>query len=155
MVDNIDTQVHVTNKAHGVMRTHTAAEIRVRHFAPVLSDEPPKRGGGDLAPTPLEYLLVALCACTNVTAARMAQKIRFDYTHLETFAEGDLDTRGRKGEADVPVHYHTVRLKIRIKTNEDDARLDRLADLVGRYCPVDSMYRAAVPNYHVTWERII
>lgn len=84
----------------------------------------------------------------------MAVKIRFQYEDLETFAEGDLDVRGRKGEADVPVHYHTVRVKIRIKTDENDKRLDRLADLVARYCPVDSFYRAAVPNYHVTWERM-
>jgi uncharacterized OsmC-like protein len=84
----------------------------------------------------------------------MAVKIRFQYEDLETFAEGDLDTRGRKGEADVPVHYHTVRVKIRIKTDENDKRLQRLADLVARYCPVDSFYRAAVDNYHVTWERM-
>jgi uncharacterized OsmC-like protein len=84
----------------------------------------------------------------------MAAKIRFTYEDLETFAEGDLDTRGRKGEADVPVHYHTVRVKIRIKTDEEDTKLERLADLVARYCPVDSFYRAAVPNYHVTWERM-
>ena len=24
----------------------------------------------------------------------------------------------------------------------------------GRYCPVDSLIRAAVPDYHVTWERM-
>jgi uncharacterized OsmC-like protein len=84
----------------------------------------------------------------------MAEKIRFTYEDLETHAEGDLDTRGRKGEADVPVHYHTVRVTIRIKTAEEDKKLERLADLVARYCPVDSFYRAAVPNYHVTWERM-
>lgn len=84
----------------------------------------------------------------------MTVKIRFTYEDLETFVEGDLDTRGRKGEADVLVHYHTVRVKIRIKTEESDQKLDRLADLVARYCPVDSFYRAAVPNYHVTWERM-
>jgi len=84
----------------------------------------------------------------------MAEKIRFEYEHLETFAEGDLDTRGRKGLADVPVHYHTVRLTIKIKTGEPDKKLERLAELVSRYCPVDSLVKAAVPNYHVTWERI-
>lgn len=84
----------------------------------------------------------------------MAAKIRFTYEDLETFAEGDLDTRGRKGEADVPVHYHTVRVTIRIKTDEENKKLERLADLVARYCPVDSFYRAAVPNYHVKWERM-
>jgi len=84
----------------------------------------------------------------------LAAKIRFKYDDLETFAEGVLDTRGRKGLADVPVHYRTVRLTIRIKTEESDARLQRLADLVARYCPVDSLIRAAVPDYHVTWERM-
>jgi uncharacterized OsmC-like protein len=154
MANEVDTQVHVTNKARGKMRSQTATEIYIRDFDVVLSDEPDKRGGTNTAPTPLEYLLLALIACTNVTTARMAQKIRLDYDDLEIFAEGDLDTRGRKGEADVPVHYHTVRLTVQIKTDADDTRIERLAELVGRYCPVDSMYRAAVPNYHVTWERM-
>lgn len=150
----VDTQVHVTNKAHGKMRDHSATEIYVRDFDAVISDEPPSRGGNNAGPSPLEYMLVSLCACVNVSVARMAKKIRFEYDDLESFAEGDLDTRGRKGEADVPVHYHTVRLNIRIKTSESDQRIERLAELVARYCPVDSFYRAAVPNYHVTWERI-
>ena len=55
----------------------------------------------------------------------MAEKIRFAYSDLETYAEGDLDTRGRKGEADVPVHYKAMRLTIRIKTDESDERLER------------------------------
>lgn len=154
MTDKVDTQIHVTNKAQGKMRNHTVTEIYIRDFDPLISDEPAKRGGTDLAPTPLEYMLASLIACTNVSTARMAEKIRFQYEELEIFAEGDLDTRGRKGEADVLVHYHTVRLKIRIKTDEDDKRLERLGELVARYCPVDSFYRAAVPNYHITWERI-
>jgi uncharacterized OsmC-like protein len=154
MSETVDSQVHVTNKAHGKMRDHAATAIHIRHFDPVLSDEPPARGGNDTAPSPLELMLAALCACVNVSTSRMAQKIRFEYEDLETYVEGDLDTRGRKGEANVPVHYHTVRLKVRIKTDESDKRIERLADLVGRYCPVDSFYRAAVQNYHVTWERM-
>ena len=84
----------------------------------------------------------------------MAEKIRFNYEGMETQAEGTLDTRGRKGEADVPVHYKAVRLTIRIKTAESDKRLDRLAELVSRYCPVDSLIKAAVPDYQVIWERV-
>jgi uncharacterized OsmC-like protein len=84
----------------------------------------------------------------------MAEKIRFAYEDLETSAEGVLDTRGRKGLADVPVHYQTVRLTIRIKTTESDGRLRRLVGLVARYCPVDSLIRAAVPDYHVAWEPV-
>ena len=84
----------------------------------------------------------------------MAAKLRFVYDDLETSATGTLDTRGRRGLADVPVHYSRVDLSIRIRTGETDARLDRLAGLVGRYCPVDSLIRAAVPDYHVSWERM-
>ncbi len=57
-----DTPEHVVvNRACGRMLTPAAAEIRVREFT-VVSDEPPSRGGDDRGPTPLEYVLVALCA---------------------------------------------------------------------------------------------
>lgn len=52
----------VVNRARGRMLSHSAAEIVVRHFPPVISDEPPLRGGTDQGPSPLEYILVALCA---------------------------------------------------------------------------------------------
>jgi hypothetical protein len=52
----------VTNEARGRMLSQSAAEITVRHFPPLLSDEPPVRGGEDRGPSPLEYVLVALCA---------------------------------------------------------------------------------------------
>ena len=84
----------------------------------------------------------------------MAAKIRFRYDHLEAEAEGELDTAGRLGLADVPVHYRRVRLLVRVRTEESDERLARLADLMARYCPVDSLVRAAVPDYEVRWERL-
>ena len=84
----------------------------------------------------------------------MAKKIRFQYENLETLAEGILDTRGRKGLAPVPVHYKAVHLKINISTDESEERLQRLSDLVARYCPVDSLIKAAVSDYQVTWERM-
>jgi uncharacterized OsmC-like protein len=147
------TEEHVVvNRAAGRMLTHAASEIAVRGFT-VMSDEPPSRGGEDRAPTPLEYVLVALCACTNASTGRLAQKMRFTYDLLETDAEGELDIRGRRGEADVPVHYRRVRLRVRIRTDESDARIERLALLVARYCPVDSLIRTAVSDYEVKWTR--
>jgi uncharacterized OsmC-like protein len=149
-----DTEEHVVvNHAAGQMTGPMATALTIRDFPPFVSDEPSSRGGDNGGPTPLELLLASLCACTTVSTARMAAKLRFGYSHLETSADGELDTRGRKGLADVPVHYRAVRLHVRIATEEPDKRLERLADLVGRYCPVDSLMRAAVDNYQVTWER--
>ena len=82
----------------------------------------------------------------------MAEKIRFAYEDIKTYAEGDLDTRGRKGLAEVPVHYQAVRLRIQIKTSEPELNIIRLQELVMRYCPVDSLIRAAVSNYEVIWD---
>lgn len=63
MTDAEDSpQYIVTNRAHGRMLSDSASEITVRHFPPLVSDEPPTRGGEDRAPSPLEYVLVALCA---------------------------------------------------------------------------------------------
>jgi uncharacterized OsmC-like protein len=52
----------VTNRARGKMLSHAAAEVYVRDFAPLISDEPPSRGGDNRGPSPLEYILAALCA---------------------------------------------------------------------------------------------
>jgi len=52
----------VTNHARGEMIDHAASKIFVRDFDPVISDEPPSRGGHNKGPSPLEYILVALCA---------------------------------------------------------------------------------------------
>ncbi|HMQ30917.1 MAG TPA: OsmC family protein [Chloroflexaceae bacterium] len=84
----------------------------------------------------------------------MAEKLRFAYSDLEVVAEGEIDTHGRKGLADVPVGFRMVLVRIRIATPEPDARLARLGELVARYCPVDSMLRLAVPDYQVVWERV-
>lgn len=143
-----------TNYANGKMETGYRASVKIREFDPVISDEPPSRGGTDMGPSPLEYVLIGLCACTNVSTHRMAEKIRLEYEDLETFAEGTIDTRGRKALADVPIGYSTVKLTIRIKTDAPDKKLNRLANLVARYCPVDAMMQRAVPDYNVTWERM-
>ena len=52
----------VVNRARGEMLSDTASAVHVRDFPPLVSDEPPSRGGEDRGPTPLELVLVALCA---------------------------------------------------------------------------------------------
>ncbi len=84
----------------------------------------------------------------------MAEKIKFDLRDLEASAEGVLDIRGRKGEANVPVHFTSVRLHVKIRTTESDERVQRLIELAEKYCPVQSLIRTAVPDFEVTWERL-
>ena len=57
-----DADYIVVNRARGRMLSHTSAEIVVRDHPPIVADEPPVRGGENRGPTPLEFVLVALCA---------------------------------------------------------------------------------------------
>ncbi|MEJ2600725.1 MAG: hypothetical protein P8Z00_20510 [Anaerolineales bacterium] len=59
---NEDNKYIVVNHAHGKMASRTAAEIYIRDFPVLISDEPPSRGGENQGPTPLELILAALCA---------------------------------------------------------------------------------------------
>jgi uncharacterized OsmC-like protein len=52
----------VINRARGEMLSHSATRVTIRDLEPVISDEPPSRGGTDKGPSPLEYILTSLCA---------------------------------------------------------------------------------------------
>lgn len=59
---NQENEHIVTNRARGNMISYAAAEIHIRDFPPLISDEPPSRGGENRGPTPLELVLASLCA---------------------------------------------------------------------------------------------
>jgi len=43
---------------------------------------------------------------------------------------------------------------VKIKTDEIEIKLNRLISMVEKYCPVDSLFKAAIPDYKIIWERI-
>ena len=51
-----------TSRVHGVMIDHSASQMQVRELPPVVSDEKPSGGGKNRGPSPLEYILIGLCA---------------------------------------------------------------------------------------------
>jgi hypothetical protein len=44
-------------------------------------------------------------------------------------------------------------MRVMIATDEPAERVARLASLVARYWPVDTLMRPVVPDFDVTWER--
>jgi uncharacterized OsmC-like protein len=51
-----------TSQVHGVMIDHSARQMQVRELPPVISDEKPSGGGKNRGASPLEYILIGLCA---------------------------------------------------------------------------------------------
>ena len=68
-----------TAPASTVILTHKnyLAEAQMRnHFAVI--DEPLEAGGGDSAPTPMEYLLTAIGGCVSITLRMYAERKGWD-----------------------------------------------------------------------------
>ncbi len=63
-------------------------------------------------------------------------------------AEGDLDFRGTLGiSREVPVGFLAIRLVIRLETTASDDQLNKLGQLVERYCVVaQSLNEASRPT---------
>ena len=51
-----------TSRVHGVMIDHSASQMQVRELPLIVSDEKPSGGGKNRGASPLEYVLVGLCA---------------------------------------------------------------------------------------------
>ena len=61
-IPNKDNPELRTSRVHGVMIDHSASQMQVRDLPPVVADEKPSGGGKNRGPSPLEYILIGLCA---------------------------------------------------------------------------------------------
>ena len=100
----------------------------------LVAGEPVVMGGEDKGANPVEHLLHALAGCltTSLICHAAVRGIRID--ELESELEGDIDLRGFLGlSQDVRKGYRNIRVKFKIKTDEED--LGKLKALT-RFSPV-------------------
>jgi len=144
----------VVHHVRGTMTSRTASTVAVRDFS-ILADEPVEREGTNKGPTPLELVLVSLCAGINIATGRVAHQIGFVYSSLQVSARGELDTRRRLGmSSEAPLHYRSIEVGVEVGTVEPIHQVERVAELVDGTSAVVSLVRAAVPDYRAKWERV-
>lgn len=131
--------------------TMSLTELRMRGHAFVV-DEPPYRHGTDVGPTPLETMLGALVACTNVIARRIAHERDIPLRFRRILCEGMLDHRGIDAEADVPVPFPDIRLTLEAETPADEAELDALREALEQRCPMSVILRNAGSRITTDWQ---
>ena len=114
----------------------TAVDIRARRFL-WRSDEPKPAGGADSGPTPYEFLLGSLAACTAMTLQLYADRRQIPLTGVEVTLEFDrvhaddcvdCDERGDG-------LIERVRTEVAIHGELTEAQRTRLAQVAKR-CPV-------------------
>ncbi len=116
----------------------------------LITDEPASNTG----PTPLEMTLASLVGCEGVIINRCAEAMRFRYGAVDIDADGEVDQRGSRGVRGVRPYFTWVRLEIRIRTDEPEARLERLRRNVEYRCPVMNLFRDAGVDVQATWVRV-
>lgn len=121
------------------------SEAKVRHFAPVLSDEPPALGGTDTAPNPVEQLLAALGNCLAVGYAANASAAGITLDALSIELAGDLDLHTFLGLGAGNAGYSAIGVVVHLEADADPSALAALHDKVVATSPVGHTLNRAVP----------
>ena len=103
---------------------------------PLVADEPVAYGGGNEGPSPYEYLLAALGACTGMTIRMYARSkgwpledVVVRLSHQKIHAEDCRDCDEKAGQID------SIERELEFYGKLDDTQRQRLLEIAGR-CPV-------------------
>jgi uncharacterized OsmC-like protein len=112
------------------------SDARIRGFE-VGVDEPPILGGADTAPNPVEYALLALATCQEITYRLHADHLGIPLDGVAVSLEGDIDLRGffAVDEAVRP-GFREIRGTVTLESAAPAEDLERLRVHVNAHCPV-------------------
>jgi putative redox protein len=112
------------------------SDARIRQFE-VGVDEPPSLGGADTAPNPVEYALLALATCQEITYRLHADHLGIALDGVAVTLEGDIDLRGFFAVDDtVRPGFRAIRGTVTLTSSASEADLERLQAHVDAHCPV-------------------
>jgi uncharacterized OsmC-like protein len=121
------------------------SDATIRSFE-VGVDEPPSLGGADTAPNPVEYALLALATCQEITYRLHADHLGIPLDSVAVSLEGDLDLRGFFGvDHAVRPGFREIRGTVTLRSPAAEAELERLKAHVDAHCPVLDLVSNATP----------
>ncbi|UTW61994.1 OsmC family protein [bacterium SCSIO 12741] len=107
----------------------------------LLADEPEEKGGGELGPTPFQYLAGSLASCTVITLKMYLNHKGWEYGAVTAKVSRPSDEKGPQNRFDV----HVI-----IEGDFDDNQWGRLNRVAGR-CPVHKVLEHGMEiNLHLS-----
>eukprot|EP01016_Furgasonia_blochmanni_P033552 TRINITY_DN3514_c0_g2_i1.p1 TRINITY_DN3514_c0_g2~~TRINITY_DN3514_c0_g2_i1.p1 ORF type:complete len:196 (+),score=36.61 TRINITY_DN3514_c0_g2_i1:40-588(+) len=105
--------------------------------------------------SPLEALLGSLCACSGTTAwfASSQAKIKMESFKVAS-CEGEVDTRGFRGDPNVKTRFNTIKVVYEIKADATQEAITKLGEEVEKRCPVAVMLHAAGVKLDSEWKKV-
>ena len=122
------------------------SRVSVRQFQ-VPVDEPPSLGGTDTAPNPVEYILVALGSCQEITYRLYADALGIPLNGVSVKLKGSLDLRGFFNvDPNVRSGFTKIEAEVILDSPAPEHDLQRLKETVDRHCPVLDILRNPTPT---------
>lgn len=108
--------------------------------------------GGQVAPTPMFFLLSGAHSCTSVTTELASERLDIELNGVHTAALARQDARGLADTAHVQPYYYAVHLELSVGTStRDEEKLTELVDTTVRTCPALNLLRDANIHLTVNW----
>lgn len=127
-------------RASSVITDKYQVEVTARDHTIILDE--PKPVSHDAGMTPLEALLGAVGACKAIVAKATAAKMGIEYRKLEVIVEGDFDSRGYKGDAEIEIGFSEIRTIYNIDSDSSEGKLKQLIEYVDTHCPAAATLRS-------------
>lgn len=141
----------VTTTVRAVGTSHARSDITVRDVSSII-DEPEERGGSNTGPSPTETTLAGLAGCTNVIAHKCAKALGIDIGHLDITVAARFDRRGVTLTEEINLPFPEIDVTVMADGPVSDADLQRVAEQVGKFCPVSKLFKAAGTKITETWK---
>jgi len=134
-----------TFRVESQQATGLRSDVRIRNFE-VGVDEPPSLGGADTAPNPVEYALLALATCQEITYRLHADHLNIPLDGVAVTLEGDIDLRGFFAvDETVRAGFREIRGTVTLTSSASESDLDRLKAHVDSHCPVFDLVSNQTP----------
>ena len=126
----------------------------VRHFKNIHVDESEAFHGDDLAPSPIEYVLIGTGGCIASTFVFCLQKNNVLIKKLEVDVEGILKHSGKKNS--LKLIKITVELLVTLKEGESSEKIQICHKQLLEYCPVFNAFNSGIPlNINISNQKSI
>ncbi len=103
----------------------------------VLVDQPQSMGGSDSAPTPLEYVFIALGSCLVTVAKIVASQKRINLRKVDVEISGDINLAVLRGqERNERAGFRSIDVKVKIDAELSKEEKMEFLHEVDQRCPV-------------------
>jgi uncharacterized OsmC-like protein len=113
-------------------------------------DEPVDGGGDDSAQSPVDTLVAALAACTEVNWIAYSAAFNLDIQEAVVQVEGTIDRRYVLGGTNrMPARLQAVKILSRVVTSAPRNKVERVYEKVKQFCPVAGSLNDAIKKEYL------